>query len=139
MMLVVDASMALAWIYEREKPVEIDCADRALEALTNNNALVPTLWPIEIANALLVGERRRLITQAQSMDFLTKLGRLPIEVDDTTPKARQDQVMVLGREYGLTAYDATYFNLALRMGATLATFDAALIAAMNRAGGKLFS
>ncbi len=139
MTLVIDASMALAWIYAREKPAEAACADRALDALSQATVLVSSLWYTEVANALLVGERRKIITKAQAIDFLAKLRRLPIEIDNATPAARQDQVMALAREYGLTAYDATYFDLALRNGAVLATFDAALVGAMSRAGGELFA
>ena len=138
MTLVLDASMAVAWFYAREKPAEAACADRVLDALAQATALVPCLWYTEVANALLVGERRNIITKAQAIDFLAKLGRLPIEIDDAIPSARQDQVMAFAREYGLTAYDATYFELALRKDAVLATFDAAMGGAMSRAGGALF-
>ena len=138
MTLVIDASMALAWIYARERPAEADCADRALQTITEMEASVPSLWHTEIANALLVGERRKIITEAQTIDYLTRLARLPIAVDEATPAARQDQVIALAREYTLTAYDATYLDLALRMGAVLATFDGKLAAAMQRAGGELF-
>lgn len=136
--LVVDASMALAWIYERENLNEAACADRALEALTEISALVPPLFYVEVANALLVGERRKVITEAQSIDFFNKLKQLGIKVDDVGPTDRLDQAMALAREHSLSAYDATYFELALRMDAVLATFDDALARAMKRAGGKLF-
>jgi predicted nucleic acid-binding protein len=46
--------------------------------------------------------------------------------------------MALAREHGLTAYDATYLDLALRKNAVLATFDGKLAEAMRRAGGKVF-
>ena len=139
MTLVIDASMALAWIYAREKPAEAECADRALQATIEMATMVPSLWHIEIANALLVGERRKIITEAQTMDYLARLARLPIAADDATPATRQDQVMGLAREHGLTAYDATYLDLALRMDAVLATFDGKLAGAMQRAGGALFA
>jgi predicted nucleic acid-binding protein len=138
MILVIDASMALAWIFERNKLVEAQCADRALQAITEMTAVVPSLWHTEIANALLVGERRKVITEAQTMDYLTRLAKLPINADDAVPATRQEQVMALAREYALTSYDATYLDLALRRGAVLATFDVKLAGAMQRAGGELF-
>ena len=138
MTLVIDASVALAWIYAREKVTEAECADQVLQTIIEMATVVPPLWHIEIANALLVGERRKLITEAQTIDFLTRLSHLPINVDDATPAARQDQVMALAREHGLTSYDATYLDLALRTGAVLATFDVKLAEAMQRAGGELF-
>ena len=91
MTLVIDASMALAWIYAREKPAEAECAP-PLQTITEMEASAPALWHTEIANALLVGERRKIITAAQTIDYLTRLARLPIAVDDATPAARQDQI-----------------------------------------------
>jgi len=139
MPLIIDASMALGWIFAREKPAEAECADRALQAITEMATVVPSLWHTEIANALLVGERRKITTEAQTIDYLTRLAHLPIVVDEATPASRQEQVMALAREYNLTAYDATYLDLALRMGAVLATFDGKLAGAMQRAGGELFA
>ena len=138
MNIIVDASMALAWIFQRQKPDEITCADRALLALGHAEASVPPLWHIEILNALLVAERRHVVTEAQVIDYLSRLSLLPIMTDDATPVARRDAVMALAREYGLTAYDATYLDLALRKKAILATFDAKLANAMRNAGGVVF-
>ena len=138
MRLVVDASMALAWLFERQNAEEADCADRALLALADAENSVPPLWHTEVANALLVGERRRVVTEAQVIDYLNRLSGLPIATDDTAPAARRDLVMALAREHGLTAYDATYLDLALRKNAVLATFDGKLAEAMRRAGGKVF-
>ncbi|WP_233472371.1 type II toxin-antitoxin system VapC family toxin [Cupriavidus respiraculi] len=44
----------------------------------------------------------------------------------------------MAREHSLTAYDATYLDLALRNGAVLATLDKALARAMHHAGGTVF-
>lgn len=136
--LVIDASMALAWIYQREKPKESACADRVLATLKHTSVIVPSLFHIEVANALLVGERRKIVTEAQVIDFLTKLKYLPINVDHVSSMDRQEQVMAFAREHNLTAYDATYFELALRFDAVLATFDRALVNAIEHAGGRLF-
>lgn len=138
MKLVLDASMTLAWIFKRTKIEETNCADQALSAIKQSIALVPSLWHTEIANALLVGERRNIITEAQIIDYLNRLSRLPIITDDTSVANRRDQVIALAREHKLSAYDATYLDLALRMNAQLATFDAKLAEAMRRAGGKIF-
>ncbi|MGS0740901.1 type II toxin-antitoxin system VapC family toxin [Glaciimonas sp. GG7] len=138
MSIVVDASMALAWIFERTKPEEAECADRAIQAIAETGTVVPSLWHIEITNALLVGERRKVATEAQVIDYLARLDRLPISISDTSPEMRRDQVMALAREHGLTAYDATYLDLALRTGSVLATFDNKLANAMRNAGGIVF-
>lgn len=138
MRLVLDASMALAWLFERQKPDEADCAGRALLALAQAETSVPPLWHTEIANALLIGERRRVVSEAQMIDYLNKLSGLPITTDGATVAGRRDAVIALAREHGLTAYDATYLDLSLRTGAVLATFDNKLADAMRRAGGTVF-
>jgi predicted nucleic acid-binding protein len=138
MTIVVDASMALAWLFERQKADEIECADRALQTLVDADASVPSLWHTEIANALLVGERRKVVTESQVFEYLAKLSALPIATDSETPLSRRDVVMALAREHKLTAYDATYLDLALRTNAVLATFDIQLADAMRRAGGIVF-
>lgn len=91
-----------------------------------------------MANALLVAERRRIVSQAQVADFTTRLYRLPLITDDAASSARREVVLALAREHNLTAYDATYLDLALRRGAVLATFDRALAQAMRAAGGEVF-
>jgi hypothetical protein len=62
--LVLDASMALAWLFERDRAAEADRAARALSLVTKAKTTVPALWHIEIANGLLVGERRHVVTQS---------------------------------------------------------------------------
>jgi predicted nucleic acid-binding protein len=138
MKLVLDASMALAWLYERPTAEEVECAERALSTLLDVEATVPSLWHTEVANALLVGERRKVVNEAQVIDYLNRLSRLPIDTDDVAPASRRDQVIALAREHGLSAYDATYLELALRSDAVLATFDGKLAKAMCAAGGIVF-
>jgi predicted nucleic acid-binding protein len=138
MKMVIDASMALAWIFERVKPEEAACADRALGEVTRMEMIVPFLWHTEIANALLVGERRKVVSEAQVIDYLARLDSLPIMEDEALPAARRDHVMALARQQGLSAYDATYLELALRKGAMLATFDGKLAKVMRNVGGMVF-
>ncbi|MDR3086832.1 MAG: type II toxin-antitoxin system VapC family toxin [Azoarcus sp.] len=138
MNIALDASMALSWLFGRQKPGEQGIADAALDNLSRAEAFVPLLWHTEIANALLVAERRKLVTEAIVIDYLERLAALPIEEDNLPPLLRRDQVMSLARRYDLTAYDAIYLELALRKGAALATFDARLAAAMRAAGGQVF-
>jgi len=136
--LVLDASMSLAWLFERESAQEAECTERALLALVDTPASVPPIWHLEIANALLVGERRRVVTEAQVFDYLNRLSRLPIITDDAPPHSRRDAVHGLAREHDLSAYDAAYLELALRMDAALATFDRKLAEVARRAGGAIF-
>ena len=71
------------------------------------------------------------------MNICLKLGRLPINTDDTPMFSRHDVIFALAREYGLSAYDATYLDLALRTGAALLIFDRKLMQARDSAGVPL--
>jgi predicted nucleic acid-binding protein len=138
MSLVLDASMALAWIFERAEPDERQLADRVLDSLAEQPALVPALWHLEVANALLVAERRAVVREARTIDYLNRLVGLPIQTDDVLVAHRQEMVMALGRAHRLTAYDACYLELVLRTGSALASFDAKLLSAARAAGAAIF-
>jgi predicted nucleic acid-binding protein len=132
--VVLDASMTLAWVFERESPHERQRADRLLEGLLVHEAWVPWIWHLEVTNALLVAERRGVLTQARSSDFLTRLSALPIRTDPASPLETRERVTGLGRGFQLSSYDASYLDLALRLGSRLASFDRALLAAASAAG-----
>lgn len=138
-MLVLDASMALAWAFARQVPSERDCADRVLQALQGTAARVPAIWSIEVANGLLVGGRRHVITSALSAEYLRRLDLLAVVIDPSEGAAHRDAVLFVARKYDLTAYDACYLELTLRLSATLATFDRKLANATRSAGGAVFA
>jgi len=138
-MMVLDASMALAWVFIRQTPGERDCANRALQALHGAPASVPAIWHAEVANSLLVGERRHVVTPVQSADYLRRLDLLTIQVDPTAGASHRDAVLFIARKYDLTAYDACYLELALRLSATIATFDRKLASAAVAAGAAVFA
>lgn len=132
--LVLDASVALSWIFERASATERARSLSVLDRLEDTSAQVPAIWPLEVFNALLVGERRQLNSQAESADFLERLSALRIEVDVAPSASRRDAVLGLARVHGLSAYDASYLELALRAGVAFATFDARLTKAAIAAG-----
>jgi predicted nucleic acid-binding protein len=136
--LVLDASMALAWQFKRIDPAEILLAEKALEELLSESAIVPSLWFAEVANGVLRGERQGVISATQTAFFLNELSLAEISIDEASPRGRQASVLDLARAHGLTAYDATYLELALRTGKTLATFDRQLADAAHNAGGRVF-
>jgi len=136
--LVLDASMTLAWQFKRVDPVEILIAERALAELPSFQAIVPALWYSEVANTLLRGERQGAISPAQTAYFLGELAEMEIVTDEISPRARQSVVLDLARRSGLTAYDATYLELVLRISGILATFDRQLASAARIAGARVF-
>ena len=131
--VVVDASIALAWCFPDEGS---DDADRALAAIKGQTVLVPAVWALEIANALLVGERRKRLKHPEVLRFLALLEHLPISQDHQTASDSVTNVLPLAREHGLSAYDAAYLELAIRYNCPLATLDSGLRKAAERAGIK---
>jgi predicted nucleic acid-binding protein len=138
MKLVLDASATLAWLVKRVDPIEAQMADDLLTQIERKNAIVPALWCPEVANGVLVAERRSGIGSSTSADFLRLLDTLPILEDATRPSAVQSIVLTLARAHKLTAYEATYLELVLRTGGVLATFDRQLANAVRQAGGRVF-
>jgi len=136
--LVLDASMALSWLLKRRDAAEAEQSRQGLDALRASGAVVPPLWYAELANILLLAERQRVITAEEARGFLTGLSDWAIVQDPIPPVLTQPQVIHLGRVYGLTAYDATYLESAMRQGAALATFDRKLATAARAAGIRVF-
>ena len=131
-MFVLDASVTLAWCFEDEKT---PYSENVLDTLEKTQAVVPALWQLEVANVLLVGERRQRLTQAQTTRFIELLEGLPIETTDAPQKL--SSTLGLGRAYSLSAYDAAYLDLAAGLGLPLATLGAPLRTAANRMGVTL--
>lgn len=129
MTLVVDCSVAMTWCFEDEAT---DATDALLEEAIRDGCVVPTLWRAELANVLLVAERRHRLTAAQRDRFLALLDRLAVTVETTPPDSAS--LVWLGERHGLSAYDAWYLWLAIRTDATLATLDTGLAKAARSAG-----
>ena len=136
--LVLDASMTLAWLLERTETNEHRCAIDCLRQVSLSETVVPQLWHLEVANVLCQFERRRLLSASASDESLSLLAKLPISTDSETPALRRDEIRLLARQYALSAYDATYLDIVLRRNATLATFDRRLADACRTAGGRVF-
>jgi predicted nucleic acid-binding protein len=136
--IVLDASMALAWLLVRADRIEAALAQRAFHEVSATGAQVPALWFAEVANTLLVFERAKRLTEQDSANYLADLAQLAITQDDLSPALRQTRVLDLGRLHKLSAYDATYLELAMRRAATLATFDRKLAAAARNSGVRVF-
>jgi predicted nucleic acid-binding protein len=133
--IVIDASVALAWGFPDEAS---DYADQVLVALENQTILVPALWATEITNAILMAERRKRIRQPEIRRFVELLGGLTVVLDSQTVTDSVANILPLGREYGLSAYDAAYLDVAMRHGAPLATLDGNLQKAGRKAGIDIF-
>ena len=121
--IVLDNSVVMAWCFADE---ESQYADGVLSALESAVGVVPSIWPLEVGNVLLVAERRKRLSEADSVRFLTLINDLPIQVIQETPERMTKEILALAREQRLSTYDASYLDLAMRKGLPLATQDAGL-------------
>jgi predicted nucleic acid-binding protein len=133
--VVVDASVALAWGFPDEGSAY---ADGVLEGLDERPALVPALWALEVANGLVIGERRKRLQQADISRFVALLEGLTIIQDERSVNETVAGIVPLAREHKLSAYDAAYLDLAIREGAPLATLDNPLRKAAKAAGVRIY-
>ena len=133
---VLDNSVVMAWGFDDEADPD---AEALLDRMPTLRAHVPTLWPLEVANALLVGERRQRMTPADTAQFLSLLGTFPITLDDQTTARAWVETLSLARARNLSVYDAAYLELSMRRGLPLATLDARLKAAAIAVGVSLFA
>ena len=133
---MVDASVALAWCFPDESS---DYADAVLVALEGRTILVPAIWGLEIANAVLAGERSKRLRQPEIRRFVTLLESLSLVQDVQPVSDHMSNVLPMAREYGLSAYDAAYLELSIRHGAPLATLDGKLQKAARKAGIEVFA
>jgi predicted nucleic acid-binding protein len=117
---IVDNSVVMSWCFQDQAS---DYADAVLERLEDATAYVPSVWPLEVVNVLLAAERRSYISEADSVRFINLLSRLPILVQHEGPGKVMKDLLALARAHGLSSYDASYLDLAMKRGLPLATLD----------------
>ncbi|MEA3348095.1 MAG: type II toxin-antitoxin system VapC family toxin [Pseudomonadota bacterium] len=132
---VVDNSVVMAWCFADE---ENDYADFVLGSLEDKVAIVPAIWPLEIGNVLVAAERRKRLSEADSVRFLSLVKNLPISVEQETPNRMMKEILAIARYHQLSTYDASYLDLAMRRDLPLATQDASLMRAADRSQVPIF-
>lgn len=129
MSLVLDAAMAVAWLFEEERS---PAAQDVLNMVSEGGAVVPSLWRLEVANVLRNSVRKGRCDAAYADSALQRFARLPIEVDTETDARAWGAIRDLSNAEGLTTYDAAYLELAIRLNLPLASGDGTLVAAAIR-------
>jgi len=124
--LVIDSSITLAWFFEDERT---DRADRVLRQVASAGAVVPSLWRLEIANALQSAVRRKRISAEFRDASIADLRSFAIAVDSETDRHAWGTTLTLAERCQLTLYDAAYLELAQRLRLPLASLDHELRAA----------
>lgn len=131
---VVDASVAMTWLFEDETT---PATTNLLRRLETEAVLVPALWYLEITNAMTVAERHGRVNAEQIDDFTSVLAGVQIEVETDTHHRAFTEILPISRKYGLSSYDATYVELAVRRKLPLASLDEPLRKAATKLGVKL--
>jgi predicted nucleic acid-binding protein len=139
MSLVLDNSVAMLWLLPQSNPEGVWLAEKVLSLLQTGPARVPSLWPLEAANVIAKSQRLGKITQAQASAFVSLLDDLGISIDTHTAQSALHATLDLARQFGLSAYDAAYLELALRENLPLATLDHQLQDAARKAGIALLA
>ena len=130
MAIVLDASVMLRWYFQDEDDVSGDL----MRSLAEERIVVPSHWQGEVANGILIGERRGRAPADQVARLLYVIEPWEIEVDDEGAHGAIERVLPLARAHRLTVYDAFYLELAERRGLPLATYDAPLARAASSVG-----
>ena len=129
---VLDASVALAWSFKDEVSLYATFIVRSAKSA---RAVAPVIWPLEVNNALISAVRRERIDELVANRIRDTLDRLPVDIDSEIAVASLGQrILRLGLEHGLSAYDASYLELAMRRGLPLATQDERLLRAAGAVG-----
>ncbi len=131
MAFVLDCSVTMAWIFPDEAA---EATDRLRDSLVESKAFVPSLWPVEVGNALLIANRRGRVRVAEWSEIRANLEALPIEIDPVTTSRVWGTSLQLAETHQISAYDAMYLELAVRLQLPLATLDRALLAAARDVG-----
>ncbi|MDT7043484.1 type II toxin-antitoxin system VapC family toxin [Candidatus Nitronereus thalassa] len=120
MPFVLDSSVALAWVLPDESDPSID---RLCDRLTDDVAVVPPVWPLEIGNVLRIAVKRGRLNAKDMGRVIKELWALPIEIDATSTERSFEETLTLAQKFDLTTYDASYVELAQRRDVPLATLD----------------
>ncbi len=136
MAIVVDCSVAVAWFAPSQAT---DLSRRSRLVVEDEGAIVPFIFPIELANALVMLERRGRLGSVDVNMAIRGLELIDLQIDMTSCESAVRTLRPLAIAHRLTVYDAAYLELALRTGLPLATRDRDLMAAAVAAGAPLLA
>jgi predicted nucleic acid-binding protein len=134
---VADASVAIGWVHPAQATTQTVAM---LDAIGDGATLeVPALWPLEVANALIVLVRRRKLTDDERQAGLGWLRGLRVRVDHEMSALAFARLSELAVRHQLSVYDAAYLELAVRRRLMLGCKDGPLRAAAAQAGVRLWT
>lgn len=132
--VVIDASVSLAWLLDEPQPGTA-LKDLFLAAYRGDVSVhVPLIWHWECGNVLLGMVKRGALLLPEVPGFLELMHYVNPSVDEVPNAVVQHATIELAQVAGLSYYDASYVELALRRKARLATFDGKMKAAAQSLG-----
>lgn len=131
---IVDASVGFAWVYQGQATPETD--HLLNEVAAGATVIVPALWFLEMSNVFLMAQRRHRLTATQRKAAMERLTAMQFTVDEEGTRHAFGKTSELAEKHGLTIYDATYLELAVRRSLPLASRDEALKSAAKQCGLK---
>lgn len=132
---VADSSAAISWVIPSQSSA---AADELLDRVMSGSGIaVPSLWPYEVANTLVALLRRKKMLRQDYLAARTFFSGLRASIDDEGVYFTASRTADLALEHGLSVYDASYLELAIRKQLALASRDADLNRAATRCGVRL--
>src|SRR5215212_620364 len=129
---VLDTSVALSWFFDDEFS---SYSASIAELMPRSQALVPIVWPLEMANGFLTAFRRGRLPETKAPALIGALDRLRVDIDRGIALEFLTQAtLTIGIAHRLSAYDASYLELAMRRAIPIATQDERLLRAASAAG-----
>jgi predicted nucleic acid-binding protein len=133
---VADASVTIGWVHPGQATAK---TAEMLDAIGDGATLeVPALWPLEVANALLVLVRRRKLAEDERQAGLGWLRGLRVRIDHEAASIGFSRLSELASAHRLSVYDAAYLELAQRLSLPLGCQDGPLRKAATAVGVRLW-
>jgi len=137
MYFVIDCSYSSALFLPDEK--SDDVRNFFLNINKNDTVIVPALWWYETVNVLNISVKRKRISYNTTSQIISLFDSLNFETDMTHGSNYSKKLLDLTQLYQISAYDASYLELALRQQAVLLTHDDELLQAAETSGIKVMT
>ena len=136
--MVIDTSMTMRCFFGHEPDREAALA--LLESMKEGHCIgaIPVTWGLEVANVLVAAVRRKILSQEGMEKIKVELTKLPFMSDSDTYRHVLTATLSLAQKHNLKVNDASFLELAQRLGVALTTYDRALFEAAASEGVTVF-
>ncbi|MGD0769387.1 MAG: type II toxin-antitoxin system VapC family toxin [Tepidisphaeraceae bacterium] len=131
---VIDASFVAGLFLPDEMSDKVAVLARDL---LKEEAAAPDFLKLELTNILIVASRRKRISASQLKQLSDAFDQLPIVYHGALTAPQRAEILRLAAKHGLSAYDAAYLELAMRLAVPLVSLDKSLIRAAIAEGVEI--